>query len=359
MAPRTEEELLSYGIMDPVMADALARFPIRDPQPSDPYFGDQSYSAFRAHRAATLREKHHLRYIPGPIPDQVSEEDRKIPVRDGTETTVRIYRPVTKPAQGSPLIVMYHEGAWSMGDLTDEETNCRLFSRDLGAVCVNVDYRLAPEYPFPTWINDSWDALKWAAENATSIDADPSQGFIVGGGSAGGNISAVLAHMARDEKLNPPLTGQYLCVPAIMCFMLPALVSPRYRAEYLSHPDITPNKDPVLKIRFGVEFAEFLHGSLKATWTDPRVVPFLYGAFKRGHRDLPPAYFQVCGLDPLRDEGLIYERVLREEAGVKTRLDIYKGFGHYFWTNWPQLERSREFVEDTLKGVRWLLEQKP
>ncbi|KAI0149720.1 putative lipase/esterase [Hypoxylon sp. NC0597] len=358
MAPRTEEELSGYGIIDPVMADALARFPVRDPQPSDPYFGDDSHSAFREHRATTLREKHHLRYIPGPIPDQVSEEDRKIPVRDGAEITVRIYRPVTRPAQGSPLIVMYHEGGWSMGDLSDEETNCRLFSRDLGAVCVNVDYRLAPEYPFPAWINDSWDALKWAAENATSIGANPSLGFIIGGGSAGGNIAAVLAHLARDEKLSPPLTGQYLCVPAIMCFMPPALISPRYRSEYISHPDITTNKDPVLKITSGVEFAEFLHGSLKATWTDAQAVPFLYGALDGGHRDLPPAYFQICGLDPLRDEGLIYERVLREEAGVKTRLDIYKGFGHYFWTNWPQLERSREFVQDTAKGVKWLLEQK-
>ncbi|KAI1459952.1 putative lipase/esterase [Annulohypoxylon moriforme] len=358
MTPRTEEELQSYGVMDPAMVDTLARFPIRDPQPSDPYYGDDSHSAFRAHRAATLREKHHLRYIPSPIPDQVSEEDRKIPVSDGAEITVRIYRPVEKPAQGSPLIVMYHEGGFSMGDISDEETNCRLFSRELGAICVNVDYRLAPEYPFPTWVNDSWDALQWAAKNATSLGADPSLGFIVGGGSAGGNISAVLAHIARDEKLDPPLTGQYLCVPAIMGFTPPTLISPVYRKEYLSHPDVTTNIDPVLKINSGAQWAEMLHGILKASWTDPRITPFLYGGMENGHRGLPPAYFQVCGIDPLRDEGLIYERVLREEAGVKTRLDLYKGFGHYFWTNWPQLQRSRELVEDTVKGVKWLLEQK-
>ncbi|KAI1774560.1 putative lipase/esterase [Hypoxylon cercidicola] len=359
MAPRMEEELLSYGVMDPAMVDALARFPVRDPQPSDLYYGEESHSAFRAHRAATLREKHHLRYIPGPIPEQVREEERKIPMRDGTEIPVRIYRPVQQPAEGSPLVVMYHEGGWSMGDASDEETNCRLFSRDIGAVCVNVEYRLAPEYPFPTWIDDSWDALQWAAQNAASLGADPSRGFIVGGGSAGGNIAAVLAHIARDEKLSPPLTGQYLCVPAIMCFKPPALISPRYRAEYLSHPDVTTSIDPVLKIRVGADFAAHMHGNLQTSWLDPRFVPFLYGALENGHRGLPPAYLQVCGLDPLRDEGLIYERLLREEAGVKTRLDLYKGFGHYFWTNWPQLERSREFVEDTVKGVKWLLEQKP
>lgn len=85
-------------------------------------------------------EKHHLRILPGSIPE-VKEVDRKIPVRDGAEITVRIYTPVRVPEGGCPLIVMYHEGGWSMGDLTDEEVNCRLFSRDLGAVCLNVDYR--------------------------------------------------------------------------------------------------------------------------------------------------------------------------------------------------------------------------
>jgi acetyl esterase/lipase len=82
----------------------------------------------------------------------VTEEDRRIRVRDGAEIRVRIYTPVSPsgkaaasgrdgPARGRPLFVMYHEGGWSMGDLTDEEVNCRLFSRDLGAVCVNVEYR--------------------------------------------------------------------------------------------------------------------------------------------------------------------------------------------------------------------------
>lgn len=95
----------------------------------------------RNHRAATLREKHHLRYLPGPIPDDVHEGDFKINVRDGSQIAARVYRPLKAQDTGRPLIVMYHEGGWSAGDLTDEEVNCRLFSRDLGAVCVNVEYR--------------------------------------------------------------------------------------------------------------------------------------------------------------------------------------------------------------------------
>ncbi|KAI1340872.1 putative lipase/esterase [Xylariaceae sp. FL0016] len=358
MAPRSREELIAYGVMDPAMKAELARVPLRDPQPNDPYYGQNDYFAARAHRATTLREKHHLRYLPGPIPDEVAEEDREIPVRDGSQIRVRLYRPVGKEERGRPLVIMYHEGSWSMGDLSDEETNCRLFCRELGAVCVNVEYRLAPEYAFPTWINDSWDALQWAASNATALGADPSKGFVVGGGSAGGNIAAVLAHIARDEHLSPPLTGQYLCVPAITCLVPPSAIPEKYRPEYLSHPSITPNIDPVLKLTAQPDIDGLFSQILRAPLDDPRIVPFLYGAREGGHTGLPPAYLQVCGLDPLRDEGLIYERVLREEAGVKTRLDLYEGLGHYFWTNFPELKRSREIVEDTVKGVKWLLEPK-
>jgi acetyl esterase/lipase len=75
-----------------------------------------------------------------------------------------------------------------------------------------------------------------------------------------------------------------------------------------------------------------------------------------GHKGVAKAFFQVGGLDPLRDEAVLYDRVLRE-SGVLTRFQLYEGFGHMFWTNYPELEASKRFVEDTLVGVRWLLEK--
>lgn len=298
-----------------------------------------------------------MRYLSGPIPDYVREEDQRISVRDGTEIVVRIYMPTKPPTRGSPLIVMYHEGAWSQGDLSDEEVNCRLFAKELEAVCVNVDYRLAPEHPFPTGILDCWDALQWAASNAPSLHANPALGFIVGGGSAGGNIAAVLAHMARDYSLSPRLTGQYLCEPPITCWLPPSAIPEKYRPEYLSHTSVTPCQDPVLQTS-AEQITALLAEVLKPDFNDPRFVPFLYGTKSdQGHRNLPPAYFQVGGLDQLRDEALIYERVLREEAGVRTKLDLYPGLGHFFWTHFPRLEVSKRFVEDTIRGVRWLLER--
>lgn len=135
--------------------------------------------------------------------------------------------------------------------------------------------------------------------------------------------------------------------------MPPEEMPGQYRAEYLSHPSVTPSIDPVL--RPDNRHPRAMFKMLGADMNNPLFVPFLYRNAPGGHKGLPPAYFQVCGLDPLRDEALIYERILREEAGVRTRLDLYPGLGHYFWTNFPLLGDSRRFVEDTLKGVQWLL----
>jgi hypothetical protein len=164
----------------------------------------------------------------------------------------------------------------------------------------------------------------------------------------------------------------------------PARIPERYRAEYLSHPSITPNRDPVLRAGAASGEGDALADAegrdmLRVTRGDREsalMVPFWYvvppppsppphdggggdgGDGGGGSRSyLPPAYLQVGGLDPLRDEALLYERILREERGVRTRVDIYPGYGHYFWSNFPRLDMSRQFVEDTVEGVRWLLGQ--
>lgn len=151
----------------------------------------------------------------------IMEHDISIPMRDGAFIRARVFVPEAADAGGRnekerPLVVMLHGGGFCLGNWESEETNCRLFVREYGCVCVSVDYRLAPEHPFPTPVNDGWDAVKWCAANAPSLPANPSAGFIVGGTSAGGNMSAVIGILARDSCLSPPITGLLLMIPPVM-----------------------------------------------------------------------------------------------------------------------------------------------
>jgi acetyl esterase/lipase len=176
----------------------------------------------------------------------ITEEDLTIPARDGFQIPIRVYKPESPPAGGCPLVVFIHGGGFVLGGLEGEELNCRLFVQKLGCVCVNVDYRLAPEHPFPASVQDGWDAVKWAAANASKIGADPTKGFIVGGTSAGGNIAAVAGHLARDEKLSPPVTGLALLIPALTDHYLNN-IDEKYAKEIVSYEQ---NRDaPVLPLK--------------------------------------------------------------------------------------------------------------
>lgn len=200
-----------------------------------------------------------------------------------------------------------------MGDLTDEDQNCRMFARDLGAVCVNVDYRLAPEHKFPAGLLDAERVVKWCAETASPsssiLPGDLKQGFIIGGSSAGANLAAAVCQNARDHRISPPLTGQFLCVPALLW---PWAIPSKWESELNSQ--YTSKSDPVYPLDGKAEqdLCEILQPNI---WSH-RFSPLLHTNLQ----DLPPAFFQVAGLDPLRDEGLLYERLLREENEVKTRV---------------------------------------
>ncbi|RMZ26805.1 hypothetical protein D0859_09135 [Hortaea werneckii] len=284
--------------------------------------------------------------IGGKVPG-VKETDHQVSMRDGATIACRVYAP-EQASTGSPLVVIYHGGGWCIGGLENEELLCRLLTSKLGCVCVNVDYRLAPEHKFPAPVHDSLDATKWAAENASSLGADPSKGFIIGGTSAGGNITAVISHIWRDEKLKPAITGAHLMIPAI-CHA--SHFPSEYAKDYKSWDQ---NKDATVLSRQATDLFTGNYLRDKSDAGNPLFSPLL---FPTGHKDLPASYFQVCGMDPLRDEALIYERLLREESGVRTKLDVYSGFPHGFWSIAPQMKASERFVQDSIKGVQWLLQQ--
>lgn len=286
-------------------------------------------------------------------PDDIEQTDLQYPAEDGTLLRAKLHRPAGLPTtttttQKPPLIVMYHGGGFVTGSPESEEVTCRNFTRAFGAICLSVEYRLAPEFKYPCGVKDAWASLKWAAANAASWGADLKSGFVIGGTSAGGNYVGVLAHLARDEGLTLPLTGQYLAVPRL----LPVEKVPEeHKSHYLSYEQ---NKDAPLLPQVAMHLFEDAY----APDLDDGVwyVPFLH---PKGHTGLPPAYFQVDGMDPLRDEALLYERVLAEDYGIPTRLDVYAGVPHAHWLYFPELKKSEVCRKDQIHGMAWLLGKEP
>ena len=124
-------------------------------------------------------------------------EDRMIHVGGDAEIKVRIYTPEGR--RPFPLFVYYHGGGWVIGDLETVDPSCRMIANKTGRVVVSVDYRLAPEYKYPIPLEDSYHALQWVSENASLLNGHASN-IVVGGDSAGGNLSAAVSLMARDKN---------------------------------------------------------------------------------------------------------------------------------------------------------------
>lgn len=142
-----------------------------------------------------------------------------------------------------------------------------------------------------------------------------------------------------------------------MPYLLPSTKLPeKYQSEFISIKE--SHNDPVLPVVDDVAPDGSIKASLKADFNSPLfsvLAPELYPPAADNKQPLARAYFQVAGLDPLRDHALVYDRILREEYGVDTKLDIYPGFGHMYWTNWPEMVMSKHFSRDTIEGIKWLL----
>lgn len=282
--------------------------------------------------------------------ERVIQEDRQIPVRDGSTIGVRIYRPRDQPSTGkSPLIVTYHGGGWSVGDLGHFASLLLEVTTKFGMVCVDVDYRLAPEHKFPTAAHDCIDATIWATKNAASLNADPAQGFLIAGDSAGGNLVGAVAHTWVTDKHQPKLTGTHYVVPALCD---PSCIPEKYKHEYNA---CEQNRDaPILNSTAMEIFHEAYVPEAKMR-SDPLFSPLIWPG---GHAGQPPASFQVCGQDLLRDDGLIYEKVLRTEYGIPTKMTVYPGLPHGFWLMMPQIDASKKYVKEFMESIAWLLERK-
>ncbi|KAL9106215.1 MAG: hypothetical protein Q9227_008748 [Pyrenula ochraceoflavens] len=332
----TKEELTKTGEIDHELKEFLEKANLPKPDFSDVY-------VVRA--GAVERAKSAMASLGSP-PEGVTQKEITIPLRDGSTNRGVLVAPSAPPAGGSPLVVLFHGGGFCMGAPEGEIQTARNVTQAFGATCLSAAYRLAPEHPFPVAPDDAWDALQWAAANAETLGANPKAGFVVGGTSAGGNIAASLALRARDNGLSPPLTGQYLAIPAVCG---PPYMPEKYKDLQTSyqqnyHAPVLPQAAiDMFMESYKPDSANWLH--------TPMIHP-------KGHAALPPAYFQVCGMDPLRDEAVIYEMKLQEQ-GIKTKFDMYPGLPHGFWGFFPALSSSNKFREEQVAGLGWLLGKEP
>jgi acetyl esterase len=238
-------------------------------------------------------------------------EDRALPPAPGSDTPipVRIYRPRLE-GPPAPVLVWFHGGGWVIGDLDGADGTCRALCRDGDALVVSVDYRLAPEHPFPAAVEDCWAATRWVADQGGELGGDPAR-LAVGGDSAGGNLAAVVAQLARDAG-GPPI-----------CFQ--ALVYPVTDAT-CDRPSIRENAEGYLLTTDGMEwfYGHYLGAHDRR---DPRVSPLLAPDLT----GLPPAYVVTAEYDPLRDQGRAYVEALTA-AGVPATLDEVAGTIHGFFS---------------------------
>ena len=230
---------------------------------------------------------------------------------EGAERTTddrieEIERAIPGPGPG---FVYFHGGGFILGDLELEHARCLIMAAEGGAVSVGVDYRLAPENPFPAGVEDCYAALQWVVDNVEDLKIDPAK-ITIGGCSAGGNLTAAVALMARDRG-GPNVTFQMLFYPVI-----------DDRCE-----------TPSMKDGAGLYIWDY-QNSLDM-WNHyigkdrKNVSPYAAPARAQDLSGLPPAYVMTCEHDPLRDEAIIYAMRLMAD-GVQVELHNYPGTVHAF-----------------------------
>ena len=249
---------------------------------------------------------------------------------DAGGVPARVYRP---PGAGPfPVTMMFHGGGWVIGGLATADCQSREVCRGANAVVISVDYRLAPEHPFPAAAEDCYAATAWAARNAERFGGDGTRLAVVGD-SAGGNLAAVVALMARDRD-GPPIAFQLLVYPVV----------DGVHFETASYRD---NADGYLLTAAAMQWFWNHYAPDIAQRQSPYASPLL----AESHAGLPPALVLTAEFDPLRDEGEAYAAKLAA-AGVAAKHLCYDGFIHGFFSHTRTIPATRPAMEAACAALK-------
>ena len=246
--------------------------------------------------------------------DRVTIERATVPGPDGNTMPIRIYTPTPVPSPRGCL-VHFHGGGFISGDPDVSEDAVGRYADKAGITVVDVDYRLAPENPFPAGFDDCYAAFEWTAEHAAELGVDTAR-LAVGGNSAGGGLAAAVALAARD-RAGPTLAFQLLIYPVL---------DDRLTTQSVREMTDTPMWDAPSCVRM---WQHYLGDRAGGPDVSPYAAPLRAADKPDGLTGLPPAYVLACELDPLRDEDIAYAVALMA-AGVSVDLRVAAGTYHGF-----------------------------
>ncbi|WP_093341964.1 alpha/beta hydrolase [Variovorax sp. PDC80] len=262
-----------------------------------------------------------------PKPALARIEDFEIAARDGHAIPARLYAP---SAEVLPVLVYFHGGGFTVGNIRTHDTLCRVLSKKSGCAVVSVDYRLAPAHKFPTASDDAWDAFAFVAREGASLGLDPAR-LAVGGDSAGGTLAAVCAILARDAGL--PLSLQMLIYPGTTGHQ-----DTESHRRYAQGPLLT-------KALIDYFFGQYVRSP--ADRDDWRFAPLIADDVD----GVAPAWIALAECDPVVDEGIAYADKLRA-AGVPVDLEIYRGVIHEFLKMGRAVPEALQAQDDAAKALR-------
>ena len=245
---------------------------------------------------------------------------------------VRAYRPKgAGKDEVLPALVYFHGGGWVIGDLDTHDVVCRTLANGARCAVFSVEYRKAPEAPFPAAVDDCFSALSFVFANSNSLRVNPTQ-IAVGGDSAGGNLATVMALMAREAGA-PAISFQLLIYPGADMRM--------------KHPSIKRNGEGYLLTEKVMVYFRGHYVPREADWQDWRVSPLLAKSLK----GLPPAYVLTAGFDPLVDEGREYAERMQKE-GVPVEYKNYPDMVHGFITMGRVLDTASAALADCARALK-------
>jgi len=278
--------------------------------------------------ASEARESVRQRSAALPREDVASVHDHQIVVSGG-HISVRVFT----PAKSGPLpaLVYFHGGGWVTGDIDTHEGICRTLANAAGCVVASVDYRCAPEFAYPTAAEDSYAATRWVSGHARELGVDARR-LAVCGDSAGGNLAAVVALMARDRG-GPALALQVLVYPV---------------TDYdFTRPSCTENADGYLLTTESMRFYWQVYVPNETDRTQPYVSPMRATSLA----GLPAALVITAEYDPLRDEGEAYAAKLAQ-AGVPVTQSRYPGMIHAFFRFTNVMDSARAAVAEVVAALQ-------